>query len=201
MFVQRKCYYCGELIENDKEEVMKKIPLATKKGYRNYTRYFHVACVPKFMENREESSRKEERSVWDQVHDYFKLQILELRPSQPMPQHAVRRLLGLRVGKYIPNATNTLSTKQGYSYEVILMTLKICQQVLLQEMSKQRFTDVDHKINFAMIFISKRIPQVQAAVDKREKANKEAGKIQNAEIRRANYVVKGHGKQKFAGLK
>ena len=89
----QKCYYCNKEL-NDEDLVIKPIPLATKRGIRNYKRKFHIDCLPKFLgENKDLEFKKLENDDWDKVYEYFKSQVLELPDGASLSQHAVERLL------------------------------------------------------------------------------------------------------------
>lgn len=165
-----KCYYCGELIENFKDHVMKPIPMSTKVGIRNYKRNFHMECLPKYVESLEDKSLlREEDSDWQAVYEYFRGEILSLSKSQPLDQHSVKRLLGLRLGQYMPSGNNTRILPRGYDFKVILLTLKLVRAKVLYELPRNDFADSQHKTNFIMKFVQSEINDVHERVERQKR--------------------------------
>ena len=201
-----KCYYCGKEL-SERDMVIKPIPLTIKNGQvRNYKRKFHYECLPKFMAGREDIvERKKEDTDWDRVYKYFKFDVLGIPESNRLPEHAVQRLLGLRVGKYKPNATNTRAIKQGYSFETIYYTLMFCKKTgkFDYALTHVDFADEHHRIDYLMKIVVDQIAFINQRVKKKHVAEKQADKIKDEvvheEVQAAPYKRKGRGKRK-AGL-
>jgi len=176
-----KCYFCGNVVEKFSELVSKKIPMSTKAGVRNYNRQFHLDCLPKYIEGLEDRELlSEENSDWDNVYKYFRREILGLQETTPLDQHTIKRLLGLRVGTYYPQSTNTRILPRGYSFPVILLTLKVVKAKVLQYVSTTNFANNKHRIDGIMRFITSEINDVQKRVDMQKKANE---KLRNDEVK------------------
>lgn len=71
--------------------------------------------------------RAVENTAWDNVYQYFKNDILDMKDNKidDKDSHLAKRLLGLRVGSYYPSANNTRVLPRGYSFETILIALKV----------------------------------------------------------------------------
>jgi hypothetical protein len=176
-----KCYFCGNVVEKFSELVSKKIPMSTKAGVRNYNRQFHLDCLPKYIEGLEDRELlSEENSDWDNVYKYFRREILGLQETTPLDQHTIKRLLGLRVGTYYPQSTNTRILPRGYSFPVILLTLKVVKAKVLQYISTTNFANNKHRIDGIMRFITSEINDVQKRVDMQKKSNE---KLRNDEVK------------------
>lgn len=198
------CYYCGkELSEEDM--VIKKYPMVCKNGkVRNYSRKLHYDCVPKYNAGRNDfAGRSEEASSWDRAYKTFRTDILGLDDDKALSEHAVKRLLGLRVGRYYPNGNNTRILKRGYDFDTIYYTIVVCTQQIQRAFDTQKFKDQDHKINFAMKIITNNIDFVQKSVDQSEKQAERVDKI-DVEIveqpQAAEYKRRGTGKARFADI-
>ncbi|QYH51148.1 hypothetical protein G6O70_00250 (plasmid) [Liquorilactobacillus hordei DSM 19519] len=186
-----KCYYCNkELAERDM--VIKPIPLVCKNGKkRNYKRKFHINCVEKFVaEHEDEFETKKETSEWDKVYKYFKLDVLCLPEDVNLPDFATKRLLGLRVGKFMPNAINTRVIKQGHSFSTILATMKLANIEIQKAFKTQAFSDMQHKINLAMFVINKHIDFVEERIRKVEEINSKNQEIEFKKPTVAKYIKK-----------
>jgi len=193
-----KCYYCNEIIEKDSELVEKKIPLATKSGVRNYRRKFHIKCLEKFLEEYEDKElRKAENSDWDLVYQYFRKNILGYDNSTPISdQHAIRRLLGLRLGQYYPSGSNTRILKRGYDFKTILITMKVCNPKIQAYLKTATFKNNKHKIDAIMKFITNEIDDVYNRIKAQSKEKEKLDKIKIEQFdSRNNYERKGTGQK------
>lgn len=194
----QRCYYCNEEL-SDEDLVIKPFPLRTKRGKRMYKRKFHYKCLPKYIkEHGNVVSRAQEDSDWDKVYKYFQHEILHIKPGNSMPQHAVERLLGLRVGKYKPHATNTRTIKQGYSFPVILNAMKFSKSEIEKATKRVSFNDEEHEINYVMKIIQQHLPFIQAKMDALEEQNRRIEKIkkEGTTNRGVAYKHKGTGRRK-----
>ena len=180
-----KCYHCGELIETDNQLVEKKIPMATKAGVKNYRRKFHIGCLPEYVSKREDKSLlTEENNEWDKVYRYFRKEILNLNESTKLDEHAVKRLLGLRVGMYFPQGNNTRILKRGYDFGTILITMKVVKPKVKSYISRTQFKDNKHKIDTIMKFIVGEINDVAKRIESNKKAEK---KVETIEVNKVDY--------------
>lgn len=193
------CYYCSKELD-ERDLVMKKFPLHTKKGIRMYTRKFHYDCLPKYIaENGNVESRAAETSDWDKVYKYFKFQIMHLDAGTNLSPHAVERLQGLRVGQYKPHATNTRTIKRGYSFAVILNTLKYSKRSIDYAMKHVHFKSDEHMIDYIMKIVQNNINFIQRRMKSLEHQREKAEKLKKEEVtttRGATYKRKGTGRRK-----
>lgn len=168
------CYFCDKLIENTNDLVIKIVPLVTKGNkVRNYKRQLHLDCVPvynKLLENDE--LKQKENSDWDLVYQYFRSDILETNTTVKLPQHAINRLLGLRLGTYVPQGNNTRLLPRGYDFKTILVALKVTKPKLLGYLRTTEFADTKHRIDGIMRFVVAEIPDVHKRMEAQSKANK-----------------------------
>ncbi|MFI8671925.1 hypothetical protein ACIGIJ_18900 [Bacillus paranthracis] len=170
-----KCYYCGNMIERANDLVIKKVPLTGKNGVvRNWNRKLHLDCVSKYNEGLEDYElRAVENTAWDNVYQYFKNDILDMKDNKidDKDSHLAKRLLGLRVGSYYPSANNTRVLPRGYSFETILIALKVVNPKLQSYLKTANFANFKHKIDGCMRFVVSEIPDVAKRLDTQRKAN------------------------------
>ncbi|MCC4466439.1 hypothetical protein [Limosilactobacillus reuteri] len=193
-----ECYYCGrELLEPD--IVIEKVPLwGGGSKPRFYKRKFHKECLDIYLEETKDKKVKaEEAEDWSEVYYFFRDKILQ---TKKMPPHAVKRLLGLRVGKYIPNGNNTRIIKRGYSFKTILTTLKYCKRLTDKATQTVKFKNEKHKIDYLMVIVANNIDFIQERLEKVERQNRRVEKIKqegtnNKPMRK--YVRKGGGMNRF----
>lgn len=194
------CYYCNkELLDTDL--VIKPFPLATKRGVRMYKRKFHYDCLPKYIkENGNVKNKALETSDWDKLYNYFKKEILELDDGASLTKHATERLLGMRVGRYKPNATNTRVIKQGYPFKVILNTLKFKKSAIEHALKTVPFKNHEHKIDYIMRIVQNDLDFVQKRMEMAERNQRRIEKIKEEEAttQGSTYKSKGTGKRKVA---
>lgn len=196
-----KCHHCGEKILDDRELVIKPVPLATKAGVRNYKRKFHMDCMKDFVDTLESREvRLEENSWWDKCYQKAK-QWLDLKEGQNLDEHFVMRLKGLRVGKFLPNGDNTHIVKRGYDFETIYRTMQLSEAAVKRALSERNFSDQQHKINYIMKIVVKNVNFVYSKMSKKRKTeeqlNKDSESInQNLEVRTSKYIRKSDEKAK-----
>ena len=174
-----KCYHCGREIRDSRDLVEKKIPLHTRSGIRMYRRKFHINCIPKYFENLDtESETMQEQSDWIKCYELFR-KLLGIKEDAKLPKHAVMRLQGLRIGEYIPNGQNTRALERGYSFDVILNTMRFSSVAITDACKNVSFKDESHKINYCMSIIMSNINfmlkrmESKALTDKLLDSNKE----------------------------
>lgn len=169
-----KCYHCGGAIKNETTDlVLKKIPLNTKSGKRMYTRKFHMGCVSDFVDRLEaEKETQEENSEWELCYEYFK-ELLGIPEGQNLDQHATLRILGLRVGTYVPNGHNVRGIRRGYDFETILMAMKFSSGAIKQSFGTMQFKDQKHKIDYAMKIVTNNINFVYGKLEAKKRADKQ----------------------------
>lgn len=192
-----KCYHCGEKIQNETTDlVLKKIPLHTKKGVRMYTRKFHMRCVQDFVDTLEaEKESQAENKDWEKCYDYFK-ELLGIPEGKNLDQHATMRILGLRVGKYIPSGNNTRGIKRGYDFESILMTMKYSSQAIKTAFGTMQFKDQKHKIDYAMKIVTNNINFIDNKLSEKRKIENRFNTTETEvfkEQQTAKYDKKGTG--------
>ena len=189
-----KCYHCGGFILNDADFVIRKVPLHTKSGIRNYKRTFHLNCMSNYsgiMETEKET--KLEQSWWDKCYFYFK-ELLDIPEGKNLDEYAVKRLLGLRVGKFMPAANNVRGLKRGYDFETILMTMKFSSVAVKHAMNTTSFTNQEHKVNYAIKIIASNLNFVSQKVEGKRIVDKKLAAIPNITLDNSNipeYHVKG----------
>lgn len=170
-----KCYYCDKPL-SEEDMVIKPVPLVVKGGkIRNYKRKFHYDCLAVFMkENKDTAKKTEELSDWDKVYQYFRSNILGMPVDIKLPEFAVQRLQGLRVGKYIPNATNVLVTKQGHTYKAIYYAMQAVSPQCKKARQTVRWENTEHIVNYMIKIIEPQIAIVESNLSKLQQENKQA---------------------------
>jgi len=171
-----KCYYCGKPIVNSLDHVIKKVPLQTRKGIRNYKRNLHLECVPEYNKGLTNVEMKSaENTEWESVFYYFRDEILgvgkDFITSNDKKSHMAKRLLGLRVGMYYPSGTNTRILPRGYSFKTILIAMKVVNPRLQSYLKTANFANFKHKVDGCMRFIVSEIPDVAKRLADQQKAN------------------------------
>lgn len=170
----QECYHCEGIIEKMSDLVFRKVPLATPTGVKQKNRQFHLKCLIEYNDKMEDMElRQQENSDWDDVYQYFFKEILCERDIKAFKSrsHVVNRLLGLRVGQYIPNGKNTRILKRGYDFKVILTTLKVVKPRVRAYMSSANFKNNKHKIDSVMRFVTAEIDDVYARMQKQQESN------------------------------
>lgn len=167
-----KCYYCDKPIENMNDVAIKKFPMATRAGIRQFNRKFHVHCLLKYNEKSQNIElKKEEYSDWDLVYKYFRKEILGLEETKKLQQHEINRLLGLRLGQYYQRGNNTMILPRGYTYKEILITLKVVKPKVHSYLATGNFANHKHKIDGIMRFVTGEINDVSKRLEAQRKAN------------------------------
>lgn len=197
-----ECYYCGGAL-TEEELVIKKIPLVTKSGVRNYKRNFHLRCVPEIISERsDEVKSKNEDYYWDKCYFYAK-ELMELPDGKDLEQHFVMRIRGARVGKFYPNGTNVKGLKRGYDYETILTTMKFCSGSIRKIVATQSFESTEHKINYIMAIITNNLNFISSKVEANRKMKSKLSKVEFESPEKvdnvAEYVAKGNVKNDKIG--
>lgn len=195
-----RCYYCAKPLDEE-DMVIKPFPLMTRSGVRMYKRKFHYDCLPKYIAaNGNVESRHAENDEWNKVYDYFKKDILGLSDGANLSPHAVERLLGLRVGRYKPNASNTRTLKTGYSFATILYTLKYSKRAIDKALKTVNFKDDKHRVDYLMKIVQNNINFIQTRMNRLAQENKRAEKLKKEEAteeqRGVQYKRKGTGRRK-----
>ncbi|WP_144472983.1 hypothetical protein [Bacillus pumilus] len=173
----QKCYYCNRTIDKLDDLVIKKIPMATKAGVRQYNRKFHVDCMLDYnKKSKDETILKSENDDWNLVYQYFRKEFLGLSDSTPLQQHEIKRLLGLRLGQYYPSGNNTRILPRGYEFKTILVTMKVVKHKIQGYLASTNFANHKHRIDGIMRFISGEINDVQKRLDMQASCNEKLGK-------------------------
>lgn len=169
----QKCYYCGQIIESLDDLVIKKFPMATKAGIRQYNRKLHTNCLLEYKERvKDDDLKKVENSEWDEVYKYFRKEILGLKETVPLQQHEIQRLLGLRLGQYYPSGNNTRILPRGYTFKEILFTLKVVKSKVRNYLNTGNFKNHKHRIDGIMRFVSGEINDVSKRLEAQKSSNK-----------------------------
>lgn len=165
------CYHCGGQIETWSELCEKVVTVATTKGKKETRREFHIDCLIDYVTKMEDRElRQEENSDWENCYEYMKRDILGLGDGQSLTLHCVRRLRGLRVGKFYPDG-NTIILKRGYDYYTILITMKVCRPRIIQYLNTMDFKDDSHRINGIFTILVGEINDIYTRIEAQRKAN------------------------------
>ena len=168
-----------------------------------YTRKFHIWCVSEFVGNLEvEKDTQEENSEWEKCYEYFKV-LLGIPEGKNLDQHATLRILGLRVGTYVPNGSNVRGISRGYDFETILMALKFSAGAVKKAFGTMQFKDQKHKIDYAMKIVTNNINFVSSKVEAKRWADIQLETNHSEEIKPvevAEYKVKSNKGKKVEEL-
>lgn len=179
----QKCYYCGQPISSLEDLVIKKFPMATKSGVRQFNRKLHTKCLLKYNEEYKDAELKTaENKEWDALYRYFKEKVLGLPETVNLDTHTVKRLLGLRLGKYYPSGNNTRILPRGYSFTTILTTLKVVNPLIQKYLATTNFKNSQHMVNGIMKIVASEINDVQRRMDNQKKSNEKLEKFNTEEV-------------------
>lgn len=163
------CYYCDKEIKNLSEVVFKPVGRWANGKNSLINRMFHMKCLDSYIDRaRDVEFVQAEASDWDKCYQYFKKEYME---DDKLEEHAVRRLLGLRLGKYYPKGNNTRILDRGYPFSTIYKAMVVAKFKAKAYASNVQFTDYQHKVNTFMKFIASEVVDVQMRIDKIEKDN------------------------------
>ena len=140
---------------------------------------------------RKYSNEKQEK--WLELCEYVKKEILGYGDEMKFPKPLALRLKGLSKGQFVAN--KNIKPMANYSFEDILLTFKINKlDILMAIGDKNKFKDEEHRINYFMVIIEKKLNDT---VLKRKKIEKEKAAVENVEIqngRKADYIKKTKAK-------
>lgn len=164
------CYHCNQPIANNMEVVSKvKIFENRKIVYRD--RVFHLDCLTDYRRTMsDKNDRKIENDDWHKVGNLFK-EILGIPVYRDNDKHAVLRLLGLRVGRFIPNGQNVRGLKKGYPFDVIYNTMIYSRPAMERALNEVEFRDQRHKINYLMSILISNLNFIEERMKRIEKVD------------------------------
>lgn len=183
------CYHCDKEIMNASEVVFKPISRYGKNGRTSLVnRMFHFKCLNEYIDKATDFDfRASEETDWDKVYQYFRKEYMQT--DQSLETHAVRRLLGLRLGKYYPDGNNTRILDRGYPFSTIYKAMIIAKFKAKAYASKVQFTDYNHRVNTYLKFIASEVVDVQMRLDEVERNNEALKKaIEKKEKENVQYV-------------
>ena len=169
------CYHCNQPI-SETGVVEKRVKVMGAKTTRYLKRKFHLDCLNDYMKTMDDKDDREvENSDWFKVGDLFK-EVLKIPKYGEQDQHAILRLLGLRVGKFVPKGNNVRGLRKGYSFECIYNTIIYSRNDLDHAIRTITFEDQKHKINYLMTIIVGNINFIDDKMRMAEKASKQLAK-------------------------
>lgn len=207
----RVCHYCGKPLTGN-DTVTVDVPSKDSPEPTTYLRNFHYECLGKFLKTRNDQQiQAEQQKDWTELCDYFKYEILKLKPGQTIDKHAVMRLLGLRVGRYAPKGDQVRNINRGYDFKTILYTAKYCKPKIERALATKNFGNEsdsrNHMINYIMAIIIANINFIQERRDKVEHEQQRAEKLKAEVVQkpavpeltrpRRGYKRKGVGRKKY----
>lgn len=133
---------------------------------------------------------EQEKVEWDELYQYVKLDILGYKDKK-VPKSLVLRLKGLTEGKLMAN--NNTKAVAKYSFKQILTTFKICKFDIINgfKFNEKIFKDEDHKINYMMVIIEKKINDVVDKMNRVEVAKVKGANVEvNTNNEKAEYKTK-----------
>ena len=171
------------MIDTYQEHVQKEIPLQSQGKTLFKLRDLHLNCLPKITENVVVGVDDMKRdSWWDKCYEQMK-RYLDIPEDKNLPQFALLRLLGLKVGKFIPRSENVIFRDIGYDFEVIYKTMLMASPKIVYAKKTVKFQDMQHKINYLMTIITSNIDFMASRVDKKRKAEAELAISKDPEVK------------------
>lgn len=99
-----------------------------------------------------------EKEEFDQLYKYVKNNVMNYDKNQSLPPHFVLRLKGLSKGKFIEN--KKIPNSANYSYEIILVTFKICKKKIDYAIRTKDFKSESQKFNYILAIVSNNLNDI-----------------------------------------
>lgn len=126
---------------------------------------------------------------WEELYEYIKNNILKYPKEMKLPKFLIMRLRGLNKGVFISN--KYIESMGEYSYELILLTFKICKPKIDNALyNRSKFKNEQHMVNTIMLIVEKNINDVFIRMKRIEKAEEKKDNIVIAQNSNAEYVKK-----------
>lgn len=133
---------------------------------------------------------EQEKEDWNELYEYVKLDVLGYMDKK-IPQSLVLRLKGLSEGKFMANKYT--KPMANYSFKQILTTFKLHKFEITNgfKNNEKTFKDENHKINYMMVIIEKKINDVVDKMNRVEKSKVQGENVEvNANEEKAEYKTK-----------
>lgn len=157
VFRKHKCYYCKQIVEKEEDNTSDYIGSKTIK-------HFHKWCVDDYKKLVLEKEKFNE--VYECVKD-----LMGYSKSQQLSPYARNKIMSIRNGSFIKQG-DKMYNASGYSYEVILMSLKILSLKIQQSIYGKVFEDDNHKFNYIIAIVMNNINDIQKKVSNKTKIEK-----------------------------
>lgn len=157
------CFHCKEPVL----KVEAKKDSAEQSG-KIVNKYFHDNCFDEFTHN------KQERKELNAVCDYIKDELLRYTEKQRVPKHLVRRIQALKSGQEYSATKNSkvYGNANGYSYEVILKTVKAMKFPIIDGIDRTTFKNDTHLIDYIMVIIINNINDIMNRMEAKKDSDK-----------------------------
>ena len=155
-FKRCKCYFCKEYIENECDKVRDYF------GYKNKVN-LHKSCVSELEKSREE------KRAFDEVYDYIRFEIMNYSKEQQLSPSMRNKIMSIRMGKLVVRG-QTMKESHGYSYDIILRTLKFIKPLFIRGIVGKQFEDDNHKFNYAMVILMNNINDIYKRIEQKKKS-------------------------------
>jgi len=136
-----------------------------------------------------------------EVADYFKTEVLQYKEEQKLDRYTILRLKGLATGQHVANKKQEQHAK--YSWEAILLTMKLKRITIHQYLCSRTFKDEQHKINTIMVILDNGLNDSVKILEKKQKVSQKAESFELPHIdnETAEYKTKSTGvNKKLVGL-
>jgi hypothetical protein len=171
-----KCFHCKEQVLKDEAKSYRYITESNPKGTN---RNFHEKCYEIHRNN------QQERAEMDKLWDYIKNEIWKSDKKRTMPNHLLRRLQALKGGldnNYVSRGNQVFGNNEGYEYEVILYTFKVCKiQIVGSILDKSKFKNDNHLIDYMMAIVRNNIEDVYTRIQEKKKSDERIEKVDISE--------------------
>jgi hypothetical protein len=182
---QVKCHQCHKSLNKDNAIVYRYIS-SSGKTKSNY--YFHQDCYQIFIHN------KEERDQMNKLWNYIRIEIFKWDEGKTCPPHLINRLQGLKSGQqnnYRAKGNKVFGNESGYSYDVILITFKLCKPMIINGIAdSNKFKNIQHLIDYMLVIITNNINDVYFRMIAKVKSDKKVEKIKITHNEEAKFISK-----------
>ena len=127
---------------------------------------------------------KKDNEDWDSLYWYVHTNVMGYDKNQALTRDMIYRLKGLLHGKFMAN--NKVKDMSNYSFELILITFKLCLPKIQQGFRNNSFQDEMRKFNYAVKIVENNLNNVYIKLKNAERTKK---KFEESDISEATKYV------------
>ena len=132
-------------------------------------------CISEKKYKRQRKSQKcmtaEEKEEWDELYNYVKYTVMNMRETQSLSRFMVVRLKGLLTGKFAENYN--IENKAKYSLRTVINTFKYCSLDIKKAIAKKSFNTDEDRFCYIMAIVERNLNTVDERMKFAEKKDKE----------------------------